>query len=289
MRVPLRHVVDNLVWTVHGTVWAVYEVTPVASRFVPARTRKELVGRLTSMVRQLSGSPRWFGLCAQVDEGEVVVRMVEGVDLNARPAWDEVANACLSLLDGQEMFRRTHWLAIPLRPPTAWAEAQAAAAAAWSEVGDLLGLAPARVSGGEVDAYRRRAQHLAAQLAGGPALRPAKAAEIVWMLEHAVHRGLDEPLLARAQSATTGGGRLVGDTLHSPSYQGLGQVRITEGGQLGAGGRTDQGQSRAWWKRGDGTSPVLRRWLEVESEQGCSYQAHLAIGQQPAAVTAAGC
>ena len=286
MRVPLRHVVDNLVWTVHGTVWAVYQVTPVASRFVPERTRKELVGRLTSMVRQLSGSPRWFGLCAQIDEGEVVARMVEGVDLDARPAWEEVANASLSLLEGEEMYRRTHWLAIPLRAPSALAEVQATAAAAWSEVADLLGLAPVRVTAGEVDAYRRHAQHLSAQLAGGPVLRAARASEIVWMIEHAVHRGLEEPLLARAQSSTAGGGRVVGDTLRSPSYRGLGQVRLTEGGQLGAGARAERGRSRAWWKRGDGTSPVMRRWLEVESEQGCSYQAHLVIGQQPGAVVA---
>ncbi|MFC1405700.1 MULTISPECIES: ATP-binding protein [Streptacidiphilus] len=286
MRVPMRHVVDNLIWTVHGTVWAVYQVTPVASRFVPARTRRELVGRLTSMVRQLSGSPRWFGLCAQVDEGEVVARMVEGVDLGQRPAWEEVADASLSMLWGAEMYRRTHWLAIPLRAPSAVAELQATVASAWSEVGDLLGLAPGRVSAGEVDAYRRRAQNLSAQLAGGPVLRPAKAAEIVWMVQHAVHRGLEEPLLVAAQAATTGGGRVVGDTLHSPSYQGLGQVRLAEGGQLGAAATPDKDGSRAWWKRRDGTSPVLRRWLEVESEQGCSYQAHLVIGQQPGTVVA---
>ncbi|MFD0332202.1 hypothetical protein ACFQZC_38415 [Streptacidiphilus monticola] len=28
MRVPLRHVVDNLTFTVHGTVWAIYRITP---------------------------------------------------------------------------------------------------------------------------------------------------------------------------------------------------------------------------------------------------------------------
>lgn len=289
VRVPLRHVVDNLVWTVHGTVWAVYRVMPVGSRFVPARTRRELTGRLTSMVRQLGGlggSPRWFGLCARVEEGEVVARMATGVDLDARPDWEEVTQAWRTELWGEEMYRRTHWLAVPLRAPSALAELQAAAASAWSEVGDLLGLAPSPVDASEVDAYRRHAQQLSGQLAGGPVLRPAAPAEIVWMVEHAVGRGLEEPLLIKAQSSGSAGGRLIGGTLRSPSYQGLGQVRIAEGGQLGTAARQDRGAGRSWWRRGDGTSPVMRRWLEVESERGCSYQAQLVVAQQPRAVAA---
>ncbi|MEZ0092496.1 ATP-binding protein [Streptacidiphilus sp. EB129] len=284
MRVPIRHVVDNLLWTVHGTVWAVYRVTPVATRYAPARARRELLGRLTTMVRQLDGAPRWYGLCAQVDHGEVIGRMVDGVDLDAHPEWEEVADAALGLLVDQEMHRRTHWLAVPLQAPSGRAEVQAAARAGWSEVAHLLGLPPVMVDAAEVAAYRTRAAQVAAQLSGGPQLRPARPAEIVWMCQHAVHRGLEEPLLLQAQSATTGAGRLVNGVLRSPSYQGLGQVRLTEGGHDASPQRASGRQSGAWWRRAEGTSPVRRQWLEVESAQGTSYQAQLVIGEQPSAV-----
>jgi energy-coupling factor transporter ATP-binding protein EcfA2 len=285
MRVPMRHVVDNLVWTVHGTVWAVYRVTPVTTGYTSARARKELLGRLTTMVRQLAGAPRWYGLCAQIDDGEIVARMVDGVDLDAHPQWEEVADASLALLKDAEMHRRSHWLAIPLQAPSQRAEVQAAVSAGWSEIAPWLGLPPVAVDADEVAAYRRRAQQLAAQLAGGPVLRPARPAEIVWMVQHAIHRGLEEPLLIAAQAASTGGGRLLNGTLRSPSYQGLGQVRLTEGGQPQRGnGPSGGGRQRGGWRRVNGSSPIRRRWLQVESDAGTSYQAHLVIGEQPAAV-----
>ena len=285
MRVPLRHVVDNLVWTVHGTVWAMFRVAPVTTGYASARARQELLGRMTTMVRQLAGSPRWFGLCAQVDDGEIVARMVEGVDLDANPGWEEVADASLELLAYTEMYRRTHWLAVPLQAPSGRAELQAAVSAGWCDLAGVLGLPAVAVGADEVAGYRRRADQLAAQLAGGPVLRAARPAEIVWMIQHAVHRGLEEPLLIQAQDATTGGGRLLGGILRSPSYQHLGQVRLAEGGRPAPGDGDGEHRGRGpWWRQAGGSSPLRRRWLQVESEQGTSYQAHLVIGEQPRSV-----
>ncbi|SEM74989.1 hypothetical protein [Streptacidiphilus jiangxiensis] len=285
MRVPIRHIVDNLVWSTTGTVWAVFRVTPVSNRYAPARARAELTSRLTSMVRQLEGAPRWYGLAAQIDAGEIGTHMIEGIDLERHPAWEEIADACFDLMADQEMFRRTHWLAVPLKAPTRQAAWAGQLAATWTEVADLLGMAPAQVSEREVAAYRQQARHLAATLASGPALRPARPAEIVWMCRHAICRGLDEPLLLEAEKAPTGGGRIVGGTLRSPSYLDLGQVRLTEGGRPPAAGGD---ASNSGWKgrgarglpRADGTSPIARRWLQAESEAGTSYQAHFVVAKE---------
>ncbi|WP_037600130.1 ATP-binding protein [Streptacidiphilus rugosus] len=289
MRVPIRHIVDNLVWSTTGTVWAFFRVTPVSNRYSPARVRAELVSRLTSMVRQLEGAPRWYGLAAQIDAGEVGTRMIEGIDLQRHPAWEETADACFDLVADQEMFRRTHWLAVPLKAPTRQAAWAGQLAATWTEVADLLGMAPVQVTEGEVDVYRQQARHLAAALASGPSLRPARPAEIVWMCRHAICRGLDAPLLLEAEEAPTGGGRIVGGTLRSPSYLELGQVRLTEGGRPSSAGETGSkgpGRGARGLHRTDGTSLIARRWLQVESEAGTSYQAQLVVGEQPAVAAA---
>ncbi|RAG81219.1 ATP/GTP-binding protein [Streptacidiphilus pinicola] len=289
MRVPIRHIVDNLVWSTTGTVWAVFRVSPVSNRYAPQRARAELVSRLTSMVRQLEGAPRWYGLAAQIDAGEIGTRMIEGIDLDRHPAWEETADACFDLVAGDEMFRRTHWLAVPLKAPTKQAAWAGQLAATWTEVADLLGMAPVQVTEREVAAYRQQARHLAATLAPGPALRPARPSEIVWMARHAICRGLAEPLLLEAEESATGGGRVVGGTLRSPSYMELGQVRLAEGGRPGVAGETaprQKGRGARGLHRADGTSPIARRWLQVESETGTSYQAQLVVAEQPAAAAA---
>ncbi|WP_042422276.1 ATP-binding protein [Streptacidiphilus anmyonensis] len=289
MRVPIRHIVDNLLWSNSGTVWAVFRVSATTGRYAPARARAELTSRLTSMVRQLEGAPRWYGLAARIDAGEVVGRMVDGVDLDRHPAWEETAEACFALLAGDEMYRRTHWLAVPLKAPTRQAAWAGQLSATWTEVADLLGLAPVPVTEQEVAAYRQQARHLAATLASGPALRPARPAEIVWMCRHAISRGLAEPLLLEAEHAPTGGGRIIGGTLRSPSYLELGQVRLTEGGRPAPTDNTSRDRMKSQGRglrRADGTSLISRRWLEVESEAGTSYQAQLVVAEQPAAAAA---
>lgn len=50
-------------------------------------------------------------------------------------------------------------------------------------------------------AYREQDAWVEVALAGGIAFRPARPAEIVWMVQRALHRGLAEPLLAEAETS----------------------------------------------------------------------------------------
>ncbi|MFD0332201.1 hypothetical protein ACFQZC_38410 [Streptacidiphilus monticola] len=261
--------------------------------YAPARVRDELLARLTTTVRQLAGTPRWFGLCAQIDGGEVVARMVDGVDLDRRPAWAEVADASLDLLDGVEMYRRTHWLAVPLSPPSGKAELQAAVTAGWSDIADRLGMKPAPVTGADVEAYRRHADQVQAQLAGGcGCARPPRPRSCGWSSTHSSGGGGAAAVPGRAvrYRCRSPAGR----TAALSSYRGLGQVRLAEGGhhttdalQEREPGPVRPGPARAggvWWKRPGGVSPLRRQWIEVETEHGTAYQAHLVVAEQPAAV-----
>ncbi|MFD9791339.1 ATP-binding protein [Streptomyces sp. NPDC059070] len=310
MRVPIRHLAGHLVWSAQGGVWAVYRLHPgageqgvrtetVQGTYVPAQVREDLLEKAAHLVRSLSGAPRLYGLCAQVDPGEITMRMLEGVDPAAGSAarqrgqhpWAETAEAALTLLEGEEMHRRTLWLAVPLKNEKgalAWA---GGIGSAWADLSGQLGLAPAAVSHREVAAYRRQADAVETQLSG-LAVRPARPAEVVWMVQHALRRGLAEPLLTEAESSSLYGGRVEGGELRSPSYADLGQVRLLEGGITSDDQDLDQDEAEhraagrgrgAWWRRG-ASSPLRRRWLQVETEDGVGYQAHLALAECPKAV-----
>ncbi|MFE0520803.1 ATP-binding protein [Streptomyces sp. NPDC058954] len=310
MRVPIRHIAGHLAWSTQGSVWAVYRLHPgpdahgrreetVQGTYVPAAVRDEQLAKITHLVRSLSGTPRLYGLCAQVDPGEIALRMIEGIEPAeqapgaGRHPWVENVEATLSLLDDQEMHRRTLWLTVPLQTETGALRVSASLGAAWAEIAPMLGMRPAPVARREVSAYREQALRVQAALAGGIAFRPARPAEIVWMIQHALHRGLAEPLLAEAETSELYGGQIRDGVLRSPSYADLGQVRLQEGGidpelddagKLKSAGRITRSGRTAWW-RVNTSSPLGRRWLQVESDAGVGYQAQLVLAECPPALS----
>ncbi|GAA5079183.1 ATP-binding protein [Streptomyces similanensis] len=309
MRVPIRHIAGHLVWSAQGSVWAVYRLHPgpdaegrreetVQGTYVPAQVRDEQLAKVTHLVRSLSGAPRLFGLCAQVDPGEIALKMIEGIQpAEQAPAmgphpWVENVEAALDLLDEQEMHRRTLWLAVPLQTEAGTLRVAASLGTAWAEIAPILGMRPALVDRREVTAYREQALRVEAALAGGIAFRPARPAEIVWMIQHALHRGLPEPLLTEAETSGLYGGQVREGVLRSPSYADLGLIRLQEGGiesdiddvdEFKSTGQLTRSGRRAWWRLNT-ASPLGRRWLQVESDTGIGYQAQLALAECPPVV-----
>ncbi|MFE2326920.1 ATP-binding protein [Streptomyces sp. NPDC059385] len=290
MRVPFRHIAGHLLWATSGTVWAVWRVAPLAGGYQPARVRDELLGRITSFVRSMpSMEPRIFALAARTDPGEIAERMVEGLAWERMPAWAETCAATVDLLTGQEMHERTLWLAVPL-PGRAGATA-ASLGAAYAELTAALGIPPVAVPEADVRAAQEDAERLQASLGGGLGLRPGSPAEIVWLVQHALHRGLEEPLASDAEHSPLYGSRIHDGQLHSPSYADLGQVRLSEGGQPRQQEQKDTKARWAgpggWWRSAATASPIGRKWLQVETEAGTGYQAHLVLAELPPAVSVA--
>ncbi|MFH8627522.1 ATP-binding protein [Streptomyces vietnamensis] len=294
MKLPLRHIVDHLVWSTSGTVWAVWSLTPAGSRYMPDRTREQITAQVTALVRSLPGRARLFGLCARIDAGEVVAATLDGVDYRRHDAWAEVAEAQLRLLAGEdldepvEMYRRTLWLAVPLPVLGGRGQWQATAGTAWSDLAGLLGLPPVPVTAREVAEYGERAEQVEAELSGGIALRRATPAEIVWMHQNAVGRGLEAELLGEAERSPLRGSRMTGGILRSPSHADLGHVLLLEGGHPARSLDPVRGRVGGRGSGGALGSLVGRRWLQVDSEAGTSYQAHLALAEMPRRFTAAG-
>ncbi|MCX5083720.1 ATP-binding protein [Streptomyces sp. NBC_00401] len=322
MRVPIRHIAGHLLWSAEGHTWALYRLHPgadepghsseaVTGAYLPAAVREEQLQRITQLVRSLSGEPRLFGVCAQVDPSEVAWRMLEGLTddetgelVPEAGPWVEHVEAALDLLDGQEMHRRTLWLAVPLSSDTKGGRGmvpRGLGVGAFGELSDSLGLKPSPVSDTDLARACEKAAQIEAQMASAVPFRPARPAEIVWLVQHALHRGISEPLLSEAASSALYAGRVRDGLLVSPSYTDLGQVRLEEGGaprgaDTEGGGRrgllggflkrggASRVTGRQWWK--EATSPLRRRWLQVETPEGTGYQAHLVLAEAPPAVCA---
>ncbi|MET8210330.1 ATP-binding protein [Streptomyces sp. NPDC005373] len=329
MRVPIRHIAGHLLWSAEGHTWAMYRLHPgadepghsseaVTGAYLPAAVREEQLQRITQLVRSLSGEPRLFGVCAQVDPSEVAWRMLEGLHddetgelVPEAGPWVEHVEAALDVLDGQEMHRRTLWLAVPLSSGSKGGRGMVArglGVGAFGELSDSLGLKPSPVSDTDLARAREKAAQIEAQMAGAVPFRPARPAEIVWLVQHALHRGITEPLLSEAASSALYAGRVRDGLLVSPSYADLRQVRLEEGGSPraadadadadtdaeGSGRRALSGgflkrggtsgvTGRQWWK--EATSPLRRRWLQVETPEGTGYQAHLVLAECPPALS----
>ncbi|MFE5677283.1 ATP-binding protein [Streptomyces erythrochromogenes] len=281
MRTPFRHIHGHLLWSTTSQVWALWRVTPLPGGYLPARVHQELLGRVTSLVRSMPGmEPRLFVLAARTDPGEVAERMVAGVDWQRLPAWAQTCAAAVDLLTGQEMHERTLWLAVPLAAKKS--AAGVSLGALYAELSAALDLPPVAVSEAEVRAAVEEAGRVQTSLGGGLGLRPASPAEIVWMLQHAVHRGLaQEPLLGDAEHSLLCGSRVRDGQLSSPSYADLGAIRLAEGGRDHT--ESTKADRTAWWRSGT-SSPMGRKWLQVESEAGIGYQAHLVLAELPPAV-----
>ncbi|MEU4953656.1 ATP-binding protein [Streptomyces lavendulae] len=281
---PFRHVAGHLLWSASARVWAVWRVTPLAGGYLPARVRQDLLDRVTSLVRSMPAmEPRLFVLAARTDPGEIAERMVAGLDWQRLPAWAETCAAAVDLLAGQEMHERTLWLAVPL--PGRTGAATASLSALYGELSAALGLPPVPVPEAELKAAFAEAERIQTSLGGGLGLRPASPAEIVWMVQHAVHRGLaQEPLLSDAEHSPLYGSRVHVGRLSSPSYADLGQIRLAEGGQETLIPGKAKAADRPWWRKAGTASPLGRRCLQVESEAGTGYQSHLVLAELPPAV-----
>ncbi|MFG2775293.1 ATP-binding protein [Streptomyces sp. NPDC048350] len=263
MRLPIRHVEGNLVFTTHGTTWAIWRVAAANYSHAPATAKKRRLKALESLFKSLTGEPMLMSLCPQVDPVAVVRAMVVDVDLKKSPRYERLGHAVLDELETMELTGRTDWLAIPLPPASRKDAALSAFQAAKAEVVLQLGLMPAPITTDEIERRTEQATRMHAQWPTGVSMRPATEAEILWIYGHSARRGLAEPFLPDGtELKVRGRGRTVAA---------LGEVLLAEGGADFTDRKTMPG------------NPFKRRFLQVSSEWGDSYQAMLALSEMPEA------
>ncbi|ESP95615.1 putative ATP/GTP-binding protein (plasmid) [Streptomyces sp. GBA 94-10 4N24] len=259
MRVPVRHLAGNVIWTLHGTVWAIWRIEGSAQVNASRRAKKERLATVETLVKQLRGESMLLSLCPQINPATVVEKMTAAVDLAASPRYEELAHTMLDQLEQVELTGRTDWLAVQL--PTSRRQALGEALrAARAEVALELGLLPAPVTAQQERERLAQAADLASAWPSGIARRPATEAEIMWIYGHSARRGVIEPLLPHDAPKARGRGR---------GMAGLGQAVLAEGGL------PEQRKSRPARPR------LGRRWLEATTEWGTSYQCLLGLSQMP--------
>jgi ABC-type lipoprotein export system ATPase subunit len=267
VRNPVTALAGNLILTRGGTWWSVWRLSPLPYGYRPAEAKRRVRSLHSMLLRGLRGDSLLLGLCAQLDPYAVVERMIDGVDLEEHPAWAAECEATLDRLESIPLGERSYWLALPAQlHGSEWVRNPLRAAA--GELVEQLGLPAGRPTLEEIEVAQSRAA--AAVRASVPAPfhpRPATAAEMSWLAEHARRRGLPEfPLPAPGDEVE---GIRAGYSYNLPL--------LDEGGQ--------SEMDRTTWQR---INPLARRFLKVSDAlavgdgSSASYQCALVLDDVPA-------
>lgn len=261
MKPPAAAILGQLVWSRSGRVWAVWRVRETPYRWLTTRRKLAEHGRIRTLLASLPAESMALSVAARIDPQEVADAMIDGVDLARHPGWVDSAEATLERLEATEMFRRRSYLCVQLptkqtssRLHGLWRSASASVLTGW-------GLSPPPIPVREVDAARRQAEDLHAELSTLP-LEPVTAGELRWLYARAVRRGLpDEPFLSTWDEPRISETR---SSVSSPSLAPLLDGLYQEGG-------SPDDQHR----------PRHRRYLRIESDEGVSYQTFAAVADAP--------
>lgn len=261
MKPPARAVVDNLVWSNDGGVWATWRVDPLPHGHASAAAKLAVHARLRAALLALPGESLLASVCERLDPYDVVADMADGVDVEARPRWAEVCAATARFLTGTPLHRRRFYLAARLGEAGRGGLVETLRRAA-GEVSDAFGLPPAPLSAPEVEHRRRQAGALESRLCLHLPLRRASAGEIRWLYARALRRGLDEPPFDESweppRRERPGGAHHAGVLVH------LTDAVVCEGG---TGDDPDR--------------PAHRRYVRVDTAAGSAYQTALAVADMP--------
>lgn len=262
MKIPTLGIYDNLRFTTSGQVWADFLLTGV-NYGLRAPDEKERVRLLhQALLRSLPGESLMLGLCSTLDPHQVVEKMMTGLDPQACPEW--VAE-CEATLDSIEQLRpgyRIFWLSVPLANDGT-SSVTAALAAARNTIEASLGLPIAPPSDAQLKAAATKARQVVEAIPAPFQPVPATPAQMVWLHQHMIDRGLYlDGLLPEPQNRSVPKRR---SALLAPL--------------LDEGGRTDDEKKTAF-------NPLKRRYLKVQSpapgdEEAGSYQAMLMVSDVP--------
>jgi energy-coupling factor transporter ATP-binding protein EcfA2 len=267
MRSPTRAMVANLRWTRSGTVWADWILTGLPYGLRPLKDKHAVRFLHQALFRALPGESLLLGVQAGLDPAFIVTRMMEGVDLEHCPEWAVECEATLESLDQIGPGQRIFWLAVPLsndRPSDRLSEP---ARAAYAGLQDMLGLPRAQVPAEEVERRLAQAARLAANIPGLFGPQPATPAQMVWLWQHSMSRGLFRETDLPPDSG--------GEEPAVKAGSSLGEPLLDEGGQSDLDPRS---LARV--------NPLRRRYLKVADsttveEEAASYQALSVISNVP--------
>lgn len=270
MRMPTRSMAANLRWTRSGTVWADWILTGLPYGLRPTKDKQTVRALHQALIRALPGESLLLGVCSGLDPAAVVEKMLLGVDLAACPEWAAECEATLESLDEIGPGQRIHWLSVPLGVDKQSDRALEPLRAASADLRDRLGLPRAAVPVADVERRLAQAARIAEAIPGTFRPTAATPAQMVWLHQHAVRRGLFQDL----DLPTDAPDDVAASLLTAKSSSALGEPLLDEGGQSDL-----DGKPTARW------NPLSRRYLKVQDagahDGSASYQSLLVISDVP--------
>ena len=269
MRVPSRAMAANLRWTRSGTVWADWILTGLPYGLRPTKDKHAVRSLHQALFRALPGESLLLGISSGLDPAAVVSKMLEGVDLEQCPEWVAECEATLDSLDEIGPGQRTFWLSVPLGTDRPSDRAVEPLKAATSDLRDRLGLPRAPIPAGDVERRMAQAARIAESIPGPFNPAPATPAQMVWLHQHAIRRGLFQDL----DLPGDGEDDLAAHLLVPKSSAALGEPLLDEGGQSDVDAKTR-------------LNPITRRYLKVTDAASVadpepSYQSLMVISDVP--------
>lgn len=235
MRVPTRQLAANLRWTRSGTVWADWLLKPVPYGLRPLKERSAARDLHTALVRALPGESLLLGLVAGLDPAAVVERMLSGVDLQESPQWVAECEATLHTLDELGPSERIYWLSVPLGLDKVSDRAMEPLRSKHADLLDWLGLPRPSIDRGDVERRVRQAARIREMIPAPFEARPASPAQMIWLHEHQLRRGLFLDLNLPSASSHSVEGELL-----TKSASALSEPILDEGGQSDVETKTRQ-------------------------------------------------
>ena len=203
MKIPTTAATGNLRWTRSGVVWADFILEGLPYNLRPDKDKQTVRSLHQALFRALPGESLLLGLCSGMDPYAVAERMIRGVDVeNVSDQWLDEVDATYETLGEIGIGRRIYWLSVPLRG-NRFAEVLDTAI---TNVKDALVLPRSAPSPGEVKRYQHKAAKVLEAIPGAFAARPATPAQMVWLHQHSLDRGLyaDDDLPRSVDSALRG-------------------------------------------------------------------------------------
>ena len=173
MKPPARAIVGNLVWSVDGGVWGVWQVSPFPHAHTAPADKLAVHSRLRGLLISLPPAAMLLSVCERLDPVGVVTDMAAGVDIETQDTWVDVCAATGDWLSEAALYKRRYYVAAEL--PSArrpWLELLRGAA---GEVNGAFGIGPSPVKGDELEARRRQAREIETRLASNVSVTPAGA------------------------------------------------------------------------------------------------------------------
>lgn len=267
MQDPVLSIAENVRWTRSGVPWADFLLRGYPYGYRPDDDKRAARAAHKMLFRALHGEALLLGVCASLDAGAIVERMIRDVDLDMHPDWARECAATLDTLDQYQPGQRLYWLSIPLATGGALGQFKASTTSAIASLADNFGMPRAPVSDAEIQRRVTQARAAVAPIPHEFDCQPATPAQMVWLHTHNLQRGLN---LDRDLPDST--------ELHQRKSAASMCAPL-----LDEGARTDQPATgaKAWL-------PSTQRLLKVSqpsavTPQPASYQVMLALADTPAA------